>query len=80
ITDPIPINVRELGESGVSLRAIVLTRTVEENFAACSQIRRDLVKAFSLDPTIEFAYPHVQLTQHQTERETLLKKAHEPIL
>lgn len=65
ITDPIGIMVRELGESGVALRATVVTKTVEENFQACSEIRRDLVKAFHMDPTIEFAYPHMQIASER---------------
>lgn len=55
ITDPIVVMVRELGELGVCLRASVITKTVEENFAACSEIRRKLVLRFQEEPDVEFA-------------------------
>ena len=61
ITDPVTVMVRELTKDGVSIRAIVVTQTVEENFAACSDIRRYLVHCFTEDPELEFAYPHLQL-------------------
>ncbi len=59
ITEPTAVLVRELGESGIALRASVLTQTVEENFAACSDIRRSLVYCFSREPDVDFAYPHM---------------------
>lgn len=55
ITEPAAVLVRELGELGVCLRASVITRTVEENFAACSDIRRALVHRFQEEPDLEFA-------------------------
>ena len=63
MTDPVPVNVRELSDSGVSLRAVVVTHTVEENFAACSEIRKKLVLDFARDPSLQFAYPHVQVVR-----------------
>ena len=63
ITDPSPVLVRELGDSGISLRATVLTHTVEENFTACSDIRRTLTARFAKEPDIEFAYPHVKVVK-----------------
>lgn len=59
ITEPTAVLVRELGESGIALRASVMTQTVEENFAACSDIRKSLVHCFAREPDIEFAYPHI---------------------
>ena len=59
ITDPIRIMVRELGESSIGLRASVMTKTVDENFIACSEIRHELWRRFIADPEIEFAYPHI---------------------
>ena len=53
--------VRELGDNGISVRASVLTDTVEENFRACSDIRRELVRKFAEDPDVSFAYPHVEV-------------------
>ena len=57
ITDPVNVLVRELGESSVSLRAIIITETVEENFAACSEIRSAIVEAFRNEPDIRIGYP-----------------------
>ena len=73
ITEPVSILVRDLAPSGISLRAIVLTHTVEENFQACSDIRRALVKAITEDPAIDFAYPHVQVVAHSDN--PLVRKA-----
>ena len=61
ITDPIMIMVRDLGESGIELRATVVTKTVNENFAACSDLRYSLVQAFAKEPRVSFAYPHMHL-------------------
>ncbi len=61
ITEPVGVMVRDLASNGISLRASVITRTVEENFAACSDIRRRLALDFAKDPTISFAYPHMQM-------------------
>ena len=61
ITGPLNVLVRDLGDSGIYLRATVMTLTVEENFTACSDIRRDLVLRFDEEPDVEFAYPHMQI-------------------
>jgi len=61
ITEPVVVLVRDLGSSGICLRAAVVTQTVEENFAACSDIRRNLVAVFAEDPTLDFAYPHLSI-------------------
>ena len=63
ITGPLNPLVRELGDSGIYLRASVTTLTVEENFTACSDIRRELWRRFNEDPTIEFAYPHMHIIE-----------------
>lgn len=60
-TEPVAVLVRDLGDSGIYLRASVVTKTVEDNFVACSDIRRTLVARFGREPDLEFAYPHVQL-------------------
>ena len=52
------ILVRGLDDSGVSIRAVVITKTIEENFGACSEIRRMLIRRFR-EEGIEFAYPHM---------------------
>ena len=64
ITEPSPVLVRELGDSGIALRATVLTHTVEDNFNACSEIRRNLVARVAKEPTVEFAYPHMQIVEN----------------
>lgn len=69
IKDPVTVMVRELGDSGIYLRASVTTLTVEENFAACSDIRRELVRRFGTEPDVEFAYPHMQLVGADTEEQ-----------
>lgn len=56
---PTAVLVSQLGTSGVTLRASVITSTIEENFVACSDIRKDLLHLFALDPELEFAYPHM---------------------
>ena len=66
ITDPVMVMVRSLDESYISLRAVVITDTVEENFAACSEIRKSVVEAFRADPDVEVAYPHVQVVAKNT--------------
>ena len=63
ISEPAAVLVRELGDSGICLRASVMTKTVEENFAACSDIRRALVFRFRAEPDLEFAYPHVEVVK-----------------
>ena len=73
---PVGVMVRELASSGIALRATVVTRTVEQNFQACSDIRRELVKRVNADPKIEFAYPCVQIVTGINSGETIeeLKK------
>ena len=61
IVDPVTVMVRELAHDGIQLRGIVTTMTIEENFGACSDIRRELVHIFENEPRVEFAYPHVQV-------------------
>ena len=65
ITEPVAVLVRDLGDSGVYLRASVVTGTVEENFAACSDIRKNLLHRFAIEPDLDFAYPHMQLVPDQ---------------
>ena len=69
ISEPVAVLVRELGDSGIYLRASVVTKTVEENFAACSDIRRSLIHRFAEEPDVEFAYPHVQVVKSPSEKE-----------
>ena len=45
---PVPLNVyvREFGASGISLRAAMATRTIDESFIACSEVRQRLKEEF----------------------------------
>lgn len=61
--EPVNVMVRDLGADGIYLRASVVTKTVEDNFTACSDIRRALIYRFSQEPDVEFAYPHVQVVE-----------------
>ena len=44
--EKVPVLLREFESSGLSLRARVWTRTVDDNFKACSDIRISLLKQF----------------------------------
>ena len=68
-TVPVKVMVRELAETGIRLRAGVVTETVDENFAACSDIRYCLVKTFTAEPDVEFAYPHIVTISKQERSE-----------
>ncbi len=74
ITGPLNPMVRELGDSAIYLRAVVTTLTVEDNFQACSDIRRELVARFKADPDLDFAYPHLHLVQDEYSERVLRKK------
>lgn len=52
----VEVLVRELADSGISLRASVWTKDVSDNFKACSMIREEILKAFS-QHGINLAYP-----------------------
>jgi small-conductance mechanosensitive channel len=67
IKTPVAVLVRDLGESGIALRATVMTNTVEENFAACSDIRRRLIWRFGQEADVDFAYMHVHLVTDQKQ-------------
>lgn len=64
ITTPVTVMVRELGVNGICIRAGVMTNTVEENFAACSDLRRAMVYRFKAEPDIQFANTNVQIVDH----------------
>ncbi|MCL2216435.1 MAG: mechanosensitive ion channel family protein [Defluviitaleaceae bacterium] len=55
-TDPkVPVFVRSLGLYGVELRASMWTPTISINFAACSDVRKELLKEFT-ESGIHFAH------------------------
>jgi hypothetical protein len=53
--------VWDLEDSGILLRATVITKTVEENFVVCSDIRRTLIRRFKEEPDLDMAYPHMHV-------------------
>lgn len=63
VTEPVAVMVRELGADGICLRATVMTNTVEENFTACSDLRRMIVYRFGDEPDIQFANHTLQVTE-----------------
>lgn len=59
--DPlVQVLLRELGQSGICLRATVWTSTVSENFLACSDIRLNIKETFDKN-NIKIPYPHVEI-------------------
>ena len=65
-TEPTKILVSQLGASGITLRASVVTATIEENFTACSDIRKELIHHFHEDPVLDFAYPHTVVVPYES--------------
>lgn len=56
--EAIHVFVRELGSNGISVRAAVTTKTVDENFIACSDIRKTLLTQFK-ENQIEIPYQKI---------------------
>lgn len=54
----VKVQVRELGESSICLRASMWTRTVDENFSACSDVRLRILEEFRKNG-IEIPYNRV---------------------
>ena len=53
---PLTVFVRQFESSGIALRATMTTRTVDDNFLACSEVRQQLKEAFDANGvTIPFA-------------------------
>lgn len=61
---PLKIFVRELADSGISLRGSVTTADIDQNFSACSDIREAVVKRFEKE-NITLAYPHLTIDKSQ---------------
>ena len=64
-TEATKVLVSQLGASGITLRASVVTSTIEENFTACSDIRKELIHRFHADPNLDFAYPHTVVVPYE---------------
>lgn len=60
----VKVYVRELGDSGIMLRANMWTRTVNENFAACSDVRLQIKKTFD-EEGIEIPYTKYTIIQQK---------------
>lgn len=58
----IKVLVRELGESGICLRATVWTETVDDNFVACSDLRLLIKEEFDKNG-IEIPYKYIKVVQ-----------------
>lgn len=66
--------VRSLDDSGVSVRGMVRTSSIDENFRACSEIRAALLYEYPAHG-VEFAYPHTDITVRKQEKSRkILKK------
>lgn len=57
----VSVSVRELGASGIALRATVWTNNIDENFTACSDIRESIKEEFSL-AGIEIPYNKLDIS------------------
>ena len=60
--EKVPVLMRAFESSGVALRARVWTKTVDDNFKACSDIRIELLKRFR-EEGIEIPYTKVKLVE-----------------
>ncbi len=60
----VKVYVRELGDSGISLRASMWTKTVDENFDACSDIRLQLKERYDAEG-IEIPYTKYTILQEK---------------
>ena len=58
--EKVPVLMRAFESSGVALRARVWTKTVDDNFKACSDIRVELLRRFRSEG-IEIPYTKVKL-------------------
>ncbi len=65
----VKVYVRELGDSGISLRASMWTKTVNENFDACSDVRLQIKKAFDA-AGVEIPYTKYTILHQNSSSET----------
>lgn len=57
----VKVQVRNLADSGIELRANIWTNTINDNFQACSDLRIAVLEVFRQND-IEIPYPHVQIS------------------
>lgn len=60
------VMVKELGDSGITLKSTVWTKNVDDNFMACSEIRR-LIKENFQKEGISIPYPHIHVVEDKPE-------------
>ena len=60
--EKVPVLMRAFESSGIALRARVWTKTVDDNFKACSDIRIDLLKQFR-EAGIEIPYTKINIVE-----------------
>ena len=64
--EKVPVLMRAFESSGIALRARVWTKTVDDNFKACSDIRIELLKQFQR-AGIEIPYTKIKLVETSNE-------------
>ena len=64
--EKVPVLMRAFESSGVALRARVWTKTVDDNFKACSDIRIELLRQFR-KAGIEIPYTKIKLVEEQKD-------------
>ena len=62
------VAVKELGDDGIILKSTVWTKNIDDNFTACSDIRRLIKKNFDA-VGISIPYRHVQVVAGSSEKE-----------
>lgn len=62
IGEEVKIHCTELKDSGITLRARMTTRNIDDSFELCSQCRLQIKKAFD-EAGIEIPYPHITITK-----------------
>ncbi len=62
--EQIKILIKDFSANGVILKTAVYTKDVNDNFVACSDIRRQILKQFA-ENGIEIPYPHMDIRQNE---------------
>lgn len=62
VGEEVKIHCTELKDSGITLRARMTTRNIDDSFELCCQCRLQIKKAFD-EAGIEIPYPHITLTK-----------------
>ncbi len=66
-TEVVNVMARELGTSGIELRAFMVTETIEDNFVACSDVRKAIVRRVNTMPGVELAYTTLRIKNDEEE-------------